>query len=208
MSEEAPKPIKYITLSTGPFDDLKFIGHSDAAEYDAEAGAVGACVETADVSDGYRSLLPVFHSKMTPIIEELTGVTRGVNEEATTRAKARSKTPDKVKPVAESFITFAKRALAAEGVDEEKRKAVHAQARALAASMKSDSSPARRAAGPGKEYLDKADAKLLLSTEEIEAAVARYLEVVPDFELERDDTGKPERESLAFLMKAWVASQL
>src|SRR6266496_3976597 len=100
---------KIITVSTGPFPDLPFQGHESAEEVDREAGEQGACVEECDASIAYRSTLPEFHKAFTPTLESLTGVKRSVNEDATAKAKARSKTPEKVEDVLESFITYSNR---------------------------------------------------------------------------------------------------
>jgi hypothetical protein len=194
---------KLLTVSTGPFSDLPFQGHEDAAAFDTEAGEQGACVEEADASIAYRSTLPEFHKAFTPTIESMSGVKRGVNADATAKAKARSKTPEKVDDVPESFITYANKVKAQVG-DEEFKK-IDAAARELSASMKIDSSPGKRQAGPGKDLLTKADSLLTLPADQLQTKVDKYLGAVEGFELQTDETtGKPDRASLARLVGKYL----
>jgi len=193
---------KTITVSTGPFKDLPFPGHTDAEEFDREAGEAGACVEEADASLVYRSTLPAFHKAFTPTVESLSSIKRGVNTEATERAKARSKTPDKVEDVPESFITYANRVKAQ--VSEADWKALDAAARELSAQTKVDASPSARQAGPGKDLLAKADSLLTLPADQLAAKVDKYQGAVEGFELTTDESGKPDRASLARLVGKYL----
>ena len=193
---------KIITVSTGPFRDLPFPGHADAEEFDREAGEAGACVEEADASVAYRSTLPEFHKAFTPTVESLTGVKRGVNDEATAKAKARSKTPDKVEDVLESFITYANRVKAS--ISETDWTALDAAARELSAQTKIDASPSKRQAGPGKDLLAKADSLLTLPADQLQAKVDKYQGAVEGFDLQTDESGKPDRASLARLVGKYL----
>jgi len=193
---------KTITVSTGPFRDLPFPGHADAEEFDREAGEAGACVEEADASVAYRSTLPEFHKAFTPTVESLTGVKRGVNDEATAKAKARSKTPDKVEDVPESFITYANRVKAS--ISETDWTALDAAARELSAQTKIDASPSKRQAGPGKDLLAKADSLLTLPADQLQAKVDKYQGAVEGFDLQTDESGKPDRASLARLVGKYL----
>jgi hypothetical protein len=194
---------KTITVSTGPFRDLPFPGHENAEEFDREAGEQGACVEEADASVAYRSTLPEFHKAFTPTMEQLTGIKRGINEEATAKAKARSKSPDKVEPVQESFITWSNRVKAQ--VSESDWNALDAEARKVSAVTKIDASPSKRMAGPGKDLLAKADSLLTLPIEQLTAKTDLYLSKVEGFDLVTDEaTGKPERTSLARLVGKYL----
>jgi hypothetical protein len=194
---------KQLKVSTGPFSDLLFQGHEDADAFDVEAGEKGACVEEADASVAYRSTLPEFHKAFTPTMESMSSIKRGVNAEATARAKARSKTPEKVEDVPESFITYANRVKAQVG--DEAWKPIDAAARELAASMKIDASPGKRQAGPGKDLLAKADSLLTLPADQLQTKVDKYLGAVEGFELQTDEaTGKPDRASLARLVGKYL----
>jgi hypothetical protein len=198
---------KNITVSTGPFRDLAFQGHDSAEDFDREAGVVGACVEEGDTSIAYRSTLPEFHKAFTPQMEQLSSVKRGVNAEATARAKSRAKDPSKVVDVPESFITYANRVKA--GLSDADFKALDAAARALAATIKIDASPSKRVAGPGKDLLAKADSLLTLPADQLQAKVDKYLSVAEGFDLETDETtGKPERTSLARLVGKYLDHML
>jgi hypothetical protein len=197
---------KQVKVSTGPFKDLLFPGHEDAEAFDREAGEVGACVEEADASVAYRSTLPDFHKAFTDTLEQMSGVKRGVNQEATEKAKARAKDPAKVEPTPESFITFANKAKQA--VDENTWKTIDAKAREVAKTVPIDASPSKRQAGPGKDVLAKADDILTLPQDQIEAKVAKYLGKVEGFELDRDEAGKPERSSFARLIKGYLEAIL
>lgn len=191
-----------ITVSTGPFKDLPFPGHDSAEDFDREAGEANACVDEADASLVYRSTLPEFHRAFTPTLESLTNVKRGVNTEATERAKSRSKTPDKVEDVPESFITYANRIKA--NVDAEVWKQAEAAARELSAKTKVDASPSKRQAGPGKDLLAKADSLLSLPQDQLQTKVDKYTAVVEGYELATDENGKPDRASLARLIGKYL----
>lgn len=197
---------KQVKVSTGPFKDLSFPGHETAEDFDREAGEVGSCVEEADASVAYRSTLPDFHKAFTETLQTMSGVTRGVNSEATEKAKARAKDPAKVDPVPESFITFANKAKQA--VDETVWAQIEAKAREIALTVPIDASPSKRQAGPGKDVLAKADDILTLPADQIEAKVTKYLGKVEGFELDRDEAGKPDRSSLARLLKAYLDALL
>lgn len=198
---------KTITVSTGPFRDLPFPGHENAEEFDREAGEQGACVEEADASVAYRSTLPEFHKAFTATVEQLSGVKRGINEDATNKAKARAKDPAKVEPVPESFITYANRVKAS--LSEADWKALDSAARELAAQTKIDASPGKRQAGPGKDLLAKADSLLTLPADQLSAKTDKYLGVCEGFDLQMDEaTGKPERTSLARLVGKYLEYML
>lgn len=193
---------KTITVSTGPFRDLPFPGHESAEEFDREAGEAGACVEEADASIAYRSTLPEFHKAFTPTVEQLSGVKRGVNEEATARAKSRAKDPAKVEDIPESFITYANRVKAS--LSEADWKALDAAARELSAQTAIDASPSKRQAGPGKDLLAKADSLLTLPADQLQTKVDKYLGACEGFDLQMDENGKPERSSLARLIGKYL----
>lgn len=206
---------KYSTNSVGYA--LKFEGPADAAEYDTKAGKVGACVEDACDNTIYRSTLPEWQEAFEPKLTELTGVKRGVDQKATDAARARSKNPDKVKDVPEKFKAFNLRARAAFFVDESgaaldeksdaykaKDKELDALAQSVADTITIDPSPSARAAAPSKANLAKADDILAREEAKREATIANLLSVVSDYELERDEAGLPDRDSLARLVGKFV----
>lgn len=194
---------KTITVSTGPFKDLGFPGHENAEEFDREAGYQGAAVEEGDTSIAYRSTLPEFHKAFTPTMEQLSGVKRGINEEATEKAKSRSKDPAKVEPIPESFITYANKVKAQ--LSDADWKAIDDAARELANTIKIDASPSKRMAGPGKDLLAKADSLLQLPPDQLQAKIDKYLGAAEGYDLTIDEsTGKPERSSLARLVGKYL----
>ena len=194
---------KTITVSTGPFKDLGFPGHDSPEDFDREAGEVGACVEEGDTSIAYRSTLPEFHEAFTKQMEELSGIKRGVNTEATEKAKARAKDGSKVKDVPESFITWANKVKAQ--LSDADWKAIDAAARECAAGIKIDASPSKRMAGPDKSLLAKADSLLQLPPDQLSAKTDKYLGAIEGYDLATDEaTGKPDRVSLARLIGKYV----
>lgn len=186
---------KYQTNSIG--FELSFEGPSTVEEYDKAAGKVGLCLEDAVENTIYRGTLPKWHKAFAVKVEELTGVKREVNTKATDEAKARSKTPDKVADIMETVPRYVKRAIAS--MSDEDKKALAVIAQEVADGISVDPAPSERQRGIPKDLLAKADSVLTGTEDEIEAKVTRWSEMVPNFELERDEANKPTRESLAML---------
>lgn len=193
-----------IEVNSGPHKKLIFIGHDSAEAYDQQAGQTGACVEAADLSDVYRSLLPDAHEKFATVLTK-SGVARGVNADATAKAKARAKEGAKVQDVPETYTTYANRVKAA--VDEETWKSLDDEIHTIAAAMRCDSSPTARQKGPDKAAVAKAQEILGRQPDAIEETVTKLMDVVPAFDLVRDAEGKPEETSLARLVQAFVEEQ-
>lgn len=177
-----------------------FNGPATVEEYDAKGGP-NACLEDAVYNTIWRDTLPEWQAAFTPKLEELTGVKREVNASATEAAKKRAKNPDNVSPILETFKAFAARAVAAyAGDDAEKLAELELLAQEVADGIEVDPSPNVRVSTINKGHLAKADEILGRSDDKIEATVSKLLDVVSDFELARDDEGKPERNSLARLV--------
>lgn len=209
-----------IKVDSGVIEDLVFNGYDDIAAYDADAGQIdGKSSGMYDLNKSlvWRSTLPEFHKKFVPIMEELSGIKRGVDEKATEVLKARAKDDEakaKVKDVPEKFVTYAARVKASIDADNAKAKEageepsdtwtqIVLRGRELAKTIKVDATPGRTPAGPEKSYIAKADSILTRTDDEIEATVTKLTTLVPTFELERDEeTGRPNRDSLARLAKA------
>lgn len=185
---------------------LKFKGNGTEEEYDREAGKVGAMCEDANENTLYRSTLPEWQEAFSKFLEEKTGQKRQVNEKATAEAKARSKTPDKVKDTMETVRVYHNR-IAAAASDEDK-KAFALMAQQLADGIRIDPSPSKRAAGLSKDLRSKADSLLTLPTDQLEAKVTKFLDKVPGFELERDDVNKPTTDSLGRLIGQYLDALL
>lgn len=193
-------PKTYETNSLGY--KLKFNGPATIEEYDQAAGRVGACLEDACDNTIYRGTLPEWQAAWAKRLEELTGTARGVDRAATDRAKSRSKKPDEVADVPEKVKAYDARVTAA--MSEADRAALAAVAQEVADGIVVDPSPAKRAAGPGKDLLAKADSILTMPEDQIEARVQKYLSRVDGFDLQRDENDRPERVSLARLVGSYL----
>lgn len=215
-----------IKVDSGVIEDLVFNGYDTIEAYDADAGLTdGKSSGMYDLNKSlvWRSTLPEFHKKFVPVMEEISSVKRGVDDKATEVLKARAKDAEakaKVKDVPEKFVTYAARVKAS--IDDANAKAkadaeaageeytpsdtwtqIVLRGRELAKTIKVDATPGRQAAGPEKSYVAKADSILTRTDDEIEATVTKLLALVPTFELEREEeTGRPNRDSLARLAKA------
>ncbi len=193
--------------------DLTFSGPSTVEEYEAKGGP-GSCVQ--DAVDGLIAwdTIPEFHSNLAPLLEKEFKITRGVDDKATEKAKARAKTEEaKAKvSVKEKLTSFIARVLAT--VSSEADATVKASNIATFDSLWKqaesatiiDPSPSKRVGrGPGKEYVERAETFLALPTDQLEAKITKIAELVPNVEetLVRDADGKPSVTSLAFAIKAW-----
>jgi hypothetical protein len=186
----------YKLLSPGP---------ETVEEYDSIAKKPGACLEDAVDNEIYRGTIPAFWRRAMPRVAETFGLAIGVDAAATQRAKDRAKTDEaraKVKDVPEKFSSYISRVEAE--LNDDQKKELEALLKSIALEVSIDPSPTSRASGPGKAYLEKADSWLTLPTDKLEEKVSNALGAIDSFDLERDSEGKPVRESLAGLIKAYV----
>jgi hypothetical protein len=199
----------YKTSSCGY--DLEFKGPESVDEYDQKAGKVGATL-----NDAVRGLiawdtLPEWMEAWAKKLAELTGITRGVDDAATAKAKARAKTPDSVKPVPEKAKGYSDRVTAAvkagQGANGVTYEQLQAAAQEVANSITIDPAPSQRTGQPKKDLLEKADNILTRDPDAIEASVTKFLDAV-SYDLEREADGKPNRESLARLVGKYLDWQL
>ena len=181
---------------------LSFEGPKTVEEYDQKAGRVGACLEDACDNTIYRSTLPEWQDEFAKKVEELTGQTRGTDAAATERAKSRAKDPSKINDVPEKVKAFVQRVTA--GMSETDKNALTKLAQDVANTITVDPSPSKRARGPGKDLLAKADSLLTLPEDQLQTKIDKYLERVEGFELETDENDKPERNSLARLIGRYL----
>lgn len=186
--------------------DLVSPGPETAEEFDQKAGKSGACLEEAVASVTYRSTSPEFWDAFIPKVEALTGITRGVDEAASARAKERAKDPSKAKDVPEKPNAYDNRVWA-QASDEQKAQLV-ALAKETALSITIDPSPSRRASTPNAAIYAKADSVLSRDTAGIADAVNKLTAAVEGagrvFELAYDENNKPTRDSLAGLIKVYT----
>lgn len=198
---------KYTTRSIG--FPLVFNGPDTVEDYDRAAGKVGSCLQDAVENTIYRGTLPEWQDAFAKKVAELTGTTRGVNAEATAAAKARSKTPEKVKDVLETVTTYVNRATA--NMSDEDKTALAKLAQEVADSVMVDPSPSKRQAGVPKEYKAKAESLLTLPTDQLEAKITAWGEKYDSVDvsnLERDEAGKPTVDSLGRLVGQVMAEKL
>jgi hypothetical protein len=196
----------YKTKTLGYEITLK--GPSSVEEYDRIAGKVGACLEDAIDNEIYRGTLPDVQDKFGAELVKKFGE-RGINQKATDAAKARAKDDAaraKVKDVKETWTTYHNRVTA--GMSDDARKELATLIQQAADACPVNPTPTSRAKGPAKAFVAKADSILTLDEAAIEGKVEKLLSVVPDFELERDEAGKPERNSLARMIEAYTDASI
>lgn len=187
---------------------LKFEGPDTVEEYDKKAGD-GQCLEDAVNNTIYRGTLPEWQDLFSRTLQDRTGVAREIDKTATEKVKSRSKNPENVRDVPERFKTYNARIKStwANG-DKDKEAQLASWAQETADKVKVDPSPTQRVSAAAKGDLAKADDILEHDNNYIEVKIQKMLGVVPDYQLERDDDGKPERQSLARLIGRWVEGML
>lgn len=185
---------------------LTFKGPKTAEVYDRRAGKVGATLESAVENDIYRGTLPEWQSEFADYLSKTYGQERLVNEKATADARARSKSPDKVKDILETVRVFHNRVKA--GLTDEQRAELKGIAQTLADGIFVDPAPSKRAKGIDKGYLEKAEGWLTLPDDQLEAKITKATNTVGEFPLVMDEEGKPTVESLGALIKAYIEALL
>lgn len=196
----ADEVLPYNTNSLGY--PLVFKGPKTEAAYERRAGKVGAMREDAVENIIYRGTLPEWQDEFAKHLETTFNEKRQVNEKATNEAKARSKTPDKVKNVLETVRVYHNRIAAT--LTPEQKAELKKQAQVIADGIFVDPAPSKRSKGIDKGYIEKADQWLTLPTDQLEAKITTALNAVEGFDLLRDEENKPTVESLATLIKAYV----
>jgi hypothetical protein len=181
---------------------LSFEGPNTVEEYDQKAGRVGACLEDAIDNTIYRSTLPEWQDAWATKLAEVTGQPRTVDKEATDKAKARAKDPSKIQDIMEKVKTYDKRVTV--GMNEQQKADLARMAQEVANTIMVDPSPSKRAKGPDKALLAKADSLLTLPEDQLQQKIEKYLGKVEGFQLETDDNDKPERASLARLIGRYL----
>jgi len=193
-----------IKVTSGPLD-LEFIGHSDVASYDAEAGYAGAALEFADRWHIHRDTINVFDEEFTPFVEQLTGITRMADEKLTAKRRSISPNPDKITPIPERFLTYIKRVFAK--VSEPVQEQIKAEALIYSRRIAISAAPAERTAPIEPMFYKRADSLLENDIETIDEKVAKYLTLVPNYEVARDSHSRPLRDSLARLLQRYDAAR-
>jgi hypothetical protein len=181
---------------------LSFNGPNTVEEYDQKAGRVGACLEDACENTLYRSTLPEWQDAWATKLAELTNQQRQVDKEATDKARSRAKDPGKVQDILEKVKAYNQRVTA--GMPEDQKNALALAAQQVADSITVDPSPSKRAKGPDKALLAKAESLLTLPEDQLQQRIDKYMSRVEGFQLETDDNDKPEKASLARLIGRYL----
>lgn len=186
---------------------LKFKGPGTVEEYDRIAGKLGQCLEDGIDNVIYRSTLPDWQDKFGEYLEGIYGK-RQVNQVGTDAAKARSKTPDKVADIMETWKRFKNRVLA--GASEADLAELAIKAQEIADGISVDPSPGKQRGGVRKDLREKAQSILTLPLDQLETKITALLDEVPGYDLERDsdNDNRPTEESLARLVGEIMAKRL
>ena len=187
---------------------LNFNGPDTVEEYDKRAGT-GQCLEDAVSNTIYRGTLPEWQEEFAAFLEKETGIKRGVDEDATAKLKGRAKNPDNVNPQPEKFRVYNARVKGTwVNGDDKKELQLQSWAQQVADKILVDPAPSVRQTAATKGDLAKVDDILSKDNEYVEAKVTKLLAAVPDFDLQRDEDGKPERLSLARLLGKWIEAEM
>jgi hypothetical protein len=187
--------------------NLTFKGPETVKAYDAKAGREGACLQDACLKTINSTTIVEWQKAFVNLLSERTGIAPQIDEEATTRAKARSKNPAKVSPVLERFSLYNARVLN-EWVGpngDAKTDQLQKWAQEVADTIEISPSPGVKV---GSAELAKANEILSHDQEYIEERVSMMLTELPEFLLTRDAEGKPEAHSLARLLNTYITAKL
>ena len=196
--------MKFETSSAGY--ELEFNGPDTVEDYD-KLGGQGACLRDATAETANRSTILTWQSEFAKVLAEKTGIPREIDTEATAKVKARAKNPENTRDILERFSAYNKKVndQYVNG-DNNKRADLETWAQEVAERIPVD--PTRQRAGKiAQGDLAKAEDVLSGTPESIEQKVTKYLDVV-DFDLQRDDSGLPEKTSLARLIGKYVEAVL
>lgn len=197
--------MKFETSSAGY--DLAFNAPNSVEEYDKLSDA-GQCLKDAIADTINRATILTWQSEFAKVLAERTGISREIDQKATAAVKEKAKNPETARDIPERFTTYNKRVNEqyANG-DDAKRGDLETWAQEVADRVTFD--PARQRTGTiAKGDLTKAEDILSGTPESIDAKVSKYLQLVPDFNLVRDDNGLPEKQSLARLVGKYVEALL
>lgn len=190
---------------------LTFNGPETIQDYDAKGGE-GACLRDACRMSIYGETLPAWQEAFAAVLEQRTGIPREIDQEATSRAKARSKTPENIKPINERVKAYNDRIVATwVNGDESKRLQIQQWAQETADRLEIIPAPIvtdTKLPPVSKAELAKAHEILSHESAYVEERVTMMLGEIPDYRLTRDAEGKPEPQSLARLINHWLTKKL
>lgn len=200
---------KQYEMSTNGYD-LKVKGPSTVEEYDQKAGSSGQCLLDAIDNTIYRSTSPSWQAAFADALASTTGITRGVDEEATAKAKSRSK-DGTAADVPEKFRLYNLRvraAVEAGSVPGVSVADLNVLAQSVADNVEIDPSPRTREGTLPKNILAKCDEILGLDPDAREAKITKLVNGVGSFDLVRDEDGTPNRTSLGRLIQAFITASI
>lgn len=205
---EASSPY-LIPTDSGPFH-LEFQGHDSEASYDAEAGYPGAMREFAHRWHIHRDTINRFDEAFSPWLEKASGIPRKIDDELTARRKTYAVNPNKVTPLVERPTKYWNRVIATlKGRGETKLiEEIKEAALFLSKTLKVAVAPAATPRPVAPMFFKRADSLLCLDLDTLNGRISRFQALVPDFELARDQEGKPVRESLARLLQKFSDATL
>lgn len=197
-------PPRYVRTPHGPLT-LEFLGHDSIESYDLDAGFAGAHLDFADRWHVHRETVLRFDEQFTPWVETFSGIPRQVSEKLTAKRRAQSPNPEKITPIKERFLTYITRVC--ESVDAEKRAAILAEGLRLSRLIAISAAPAEKDSPIEPVFQKRAESILLQDLDTINSKVQKFLPLVPNFELVRDNNGKPIQESMARLLQKYDAAR-
>lgn len=193
-----PPPSVFLPVSSCGFV-LEFPCYPDVASFDAAAGISGKCLELAHRYLVYRDCVDSsFPDTFTPIVESTFGIERIEDPAKTAIARKLAKDPTRVTPVRESFKTYINRVRAL--IDEPARHRLHDLALECSRTIAIDASPGEARIITPVHCFKKADSILSDDLATINSKVSRFLALVPDYKLARDESDRPTRAGLARLI--------
>ena len=197
--------MKFETSSAGY--DISFDAPNTVEEYDSKSEP-GQCLRDAIAETVNRATILDWQKEFAKVLAERTGIPREIDQKATAAVKAKAKNPDNTRDILERFSSYNKKVNDQyTNGDNAKRTELETWAQEVADRVIVD--PARQRVGTiAKGDLVKAEDVLSGTPESIEEKVQKYLNVVGDFDLTRDDSGLPEKQSLARLIGKYVAELL
>ena len=188
---------------------LKFNGPASVEEFDKRAGRDGACLDNSVLKIVWHETLPEWQEAFAEVLHQRTGIPRQIDEAATARVRAKSKNPQNVTPLNERLRAYNER-VHAEWVngDETKKAQLQEWAQEVASKIDVDPSTATPTTAAQKGDLAKANDILSHDSDYIEERITKLLSKVPDFDLLRDEDGKPDAQALARLINRYVVTDL
>lgn len=179
--------------------NLEFLCHPDQASFDKEAGYPGAMFEAAHRYFAHGFTLAEFHKKFIPKIEELSGIARRIDEKKFDRKKSQSPNPDKLSPVYESYTSYL--TWLWPQLTNEQRLVYSELALSESREFRINVAPAETKSPIDICYYKRADSILEQEVDVIKSKLPKYIQLVPNYEIAFEDSGKPNRDSLARLLQ-------